>query len=174
MRPGYDYLIRRKLSVFWRQLLPGGLADDLARRFPEDTIVHFTFLPAMRAELALSANNSSAALEAIQTAAPYELGTPRGSAPVLYPVYVHGEAYLAEGEGAEAAAEFQKVIDHRGIVANSPIGALAHLGLARAYAMSGESPKARAQYQEFFALWNSADPDIPVLKQAKAEFGNLH
>ena len=149
------------------------LADDLARRFPEDTIVRFTFLPAMRAELAQSANNPSAALEAIQTAAAYELGAPRGSAPPLYPVYVHGEAYLAERKGPEAAAEFQKVINHRGIVANSPIGALAHLGLARAFAISGEFAKARAQYKEFFAIWNGADIDIPVLKRAKAEFGNL-
>jgi eukaryotic-like serine/threonine-protein kinase len=98
---------------------------------------------------------------------------PRGSAPALYPDYVHGVAYLAERKGPEAAAEFQKVIDHRGIVGDSPIGALAYLELGRAYAMSGESAKARAQYQEFFALWNGADPDIPVLKRAKAEFGNL-
>jgi hypothetical protein len=76
-------------------------------------------------------------------------------------------------QGREAAVEFQKILDHPGIVINEPIGALAHLGLARAYALSGESAKARAQYQEFFALWSGADPDIPILKRAKAEFGNL-
>ena len=149
------------------------LADDLARRFPEDTIVHFTFLPAMRAELALSANNSSEALEAIQTAVPYELGTPRGSAPALYPIYVHGAAYLAERKGPEATAEFQKIIDHRGIVANSPIAALTYLQLGRAYVLSGDRDKAKAAYQQFLTLWKDADPDIPALKQAKAEYANL-
>jgi len=149
------------------------LADDLARRFPEDTIVRFTFLPAMRAELALSANNSSAALEAIQTAAPYELGVPRGSAPALYPVYVHGAAYLAERKGPEAAAEFQKVIDHRGIVGNSPIGALAYLELGRAYALSGQTNQAKTAYQQFLTLWKDADPNIPVLNQARAEYAKL-
>jgi DNA-binding winged helix-turn-helix (wHTH) protein len=149
------------------------LADDLVRRFPEDTIVRFTFLPAIRAELALSANNSSEALDAIQTATPYELGTPRGPAPALYPAYLRGKAYLAAHRGSEAAAEFQRILDQPGIVVNEPVGALAHLGLARAYALSGDSAKARAQYEEFFGLWKSADPDIPVLKQAKLEFGNL-
>ena len=149
------------------------LVVDLARRFPEDTIVRFSFLPAMRAQLALSANNSSAALETIQTATPYELGTPFGSITALYPVYVRGAAYLAERKGSEAAAEFQKILDHRGVVLNEPIGALAHLQLGRAYAMQGDTAKARAAYLDFFNLWKNADPDIPALKQAKAEYANL-
>ncbi|HEV2487491.1 MAG TPA: winged helix-turn-helix domain-containing protein, partial [Terracidiphilus sp.] len=149
------------------------LTDDLARRFPEDTIVQFIFLPALRAQLALSTNDSSEALDAIQSAAPYELGTPRGSATTLYPVYVRGEAYLAARRGPEAAAEFQRILDHPGIVLNSPIAALAHLHLARAYAVSGDSNDAREQYREFLALWKNADQDLPVLRRAKAEYAKL-
>jgi hypothetical protein len=86
---------------------------------------------------------------------------------------VRGEAYLAAHHGSEAAAEFQKILDHRGIVLNSPLGALARLGLARAYAMQGDAPKAKAAYQDFLTLWKDADPDIPILKQAKAEYARL-
>jgi cytochrome c-type biogenesis protein CcmH/NrfG len=91
----------------------------------------------------------------------------------MYPVYVRGEAYLAAHQGKEAAAEFQKILNHRGIVLNEPIGALAHLQLGRAYAMSGDSAKARAAYEDFLTLWKDADPDIPVLQQAKAEYAKL-
>jgi eukaryotic-like serine/threonine-protein kinase len=150
------------------------LADDLARRFPEDTIVRFIFLPTIRAQLALSAGHSSEAVETIQTAAPYELSTMLGSRTPLYPVYVRGEAYLAEHQGSRAAAEFQKILDHRGVVLNEPIGALAHLQLGRAYAMQGDSAKARAAYQDFFTLWKDADPDIPILREAEAESASLH
>jgi tetratricopeptide (TPR) repeat protein len=145
-----------------------GLADELARRFPEDTIVQFSYLPTIHAQLALSRNDSSKAIEALQTAAPYELGS--GG---LYPVFVRGEAHLAVHQGSEAAPEFQKILDHRGIVLNSPIGALAHLGLARAYVLQGDTAKAKSAYQDFFALWKDADPDIPILKQAKAEYEKL-
>src|SRR5258706_7945234 len=93
--------------------------------------------------------------------------------PNLYPVYVRGEAYLAAHQGGEAAAEFQKILDHRGIVLNEPIGALARLQIARAYAMQGDTAKARAAYQDFLTLWKDADPDIPILKQAKAEYAKL-
>jgi predicted Zn-dependent protease len=144
------------------------LADELARRFPEDTIVQFSYLPTIHAQLALSRNDSSKAIEALQTAAPYELGS--GG---LYPVFVRGEAHLAVHQGSEAAPEFQKILDHRGIVLNSPIGALAHLGLARAYVLQGDTAKAKSAYQDFFALWKDADPDIPILKQAKAEYEKL-
>jgi hypothetical protein len=115
------------------------------------------------------------AVEALQTAAPYELGSPGAGAlaTALYPIYVRGEAYLASNHGGEAAAEFQKILDHRGIVVNEPIGALARLGLARAYTLSGDSAKARTAYQGFFALWQDADPDIPILKQAKLEYAKL-
>jgi hypothetical protein len=90
-----------------------------------------------------------------------------------FPAFLRGEAYLSEHRGSEAAAEFQKILDHRGIVLNEPIGALAHLQIGRAYAMSGESTKARAAYQEFLTLWKVADPDIPILKQAKVEYAKL-
>jgi eukaryotic-like serine/threonine-protein kinase len=145
------------------------LADDLARRFPEDTEVQFIYLPEVRAQIALSRNNFLRAIDDLQSAAPYELGLDG----TLYPVYVRGEAYLAARRGSEAANEFQKILDHRGIVANDPIGALAHLGLGRAYAMQGDVAKARAAYQDFLTLWKDADPDIPILKQAKAEDAKL-
>ena len=91
----------------------------------------------------------------------------------LYPVYIRGEAYLLLRRGGEAAAEFQKILGHRGIALNEPIGALAHLGLARAYALQGETAKARTAYQDFFELWRHADPDIPILKQAKSEYERI-
>jgi tetratricopeptide (TPR) repeat protein len=91
----------------------------------------------------------------------------------MFPVFVRGEAYLAAHKGSEAAAEFQKVLDHRGLVLNQPIGALAHLGLGRAYLLQGDIPKAQAAYQDFLSLWKNADPDIPILKQAKAEYATL-
>jgi tetratricopeptide (TPR) repeat protein len=152
------------------------LTDDLAKRFPEDTIVQFNYLPTIRAQLALDRADSSKAIGALQAAAPYELGTPGSSAfrPTLYPVYVRGEAYLAAHRGSEAAAEFQKILDHRGVVFNEPIGAFAHLGLARAYVLQGDTAKARAAYQNFFTLWKDADPDIPILIAAKSEYAKLH
>jgi cytochrome c-type biogenesis protein CcmH/NrfG len=91
----------------------------------------------------------------------------------MFPVFVRGEVYLAARQGSEAAAEFQKILGHRGIVLNQPIGALAHLGLGRAYVLQGETAKANAAYQDFLALWKNADPDIPVLQQAKAEYMKL-
>jgi len=90
-----------------------------------------------------------------------------------YPVFVRGQAYLAAHQGSEAAAEFQKILTHTGVVVNEPIGALAHLQIGRAYAFQGDTANARAAYQDFFALWNDADPDIPILKQAKAEYAKL-
>jgi eukaryotic-like serine/threonine-protein kinase len=150
------------------------LADDLARRFPEDTSVQFSYLPTVRGELALNHGDAPRALEALQHAAPYELGTPRsclqGFYGALYPVYVRGEAYLAEHKGAEAMAEFQKILDHRGTVVSDPIGALANLQLARAYVLMGDKAKAKAAYERFLNLWKDADQDIPALKQAREEY----
>jgi hypothetical protein len=148
----------------------------LGKRFPEGTIIQFNYLPTLRAKLALLRSNPQQALDSLQAAAPYELGLPALSFynwPNMYPVYVRGEAYLAAHQGKEAAAEFQKILNHRGIVLNEPIGALAHLQLGRAYAMSGDSAKARAAYEDFLTLWKDADPDIPVLQQAKAEYAKL-
>jgi tetratricopeptide (TPR) repeat protein len=152
------------------------MADDLARRFPEDTLVQFNYLPTLRAKLALNKGNAAEAIESLKAAAPYELGAST-NCPVawtsMYPVFVRGEAYLAAHQGSEAAAEFQKILDHSGIVLNQPIAALAHLGLARAYALQGNNGKAKAAYQDFLTLWKNADPDIPVLQQATVEYRKL-
>jgi len=150
------------------------LADDLAKRFPEDTLVQYNFLPTLRAKLALNKGDVSEAIRSLAPAAPYELGRSGNYLwTALYPVYMRGEAYLAAHQGREAAAEFQKILDHRGIVLNSPLGALAHLQLGRAYAMQGDTAKAKAAYQDFLTLWKDADPDIPILKEAKVEYAKL-
>ena len=152
------------------------LTDDLSQRFPEATIVQFNYLPTLRAKLAVSKGNASEARETLRVALPYELGRTTYSSygwTALFPVFVRGEAYLAGHQGKEAAAEFQKILDHRGIVLNEPIGALAHLGLAHAYALQGDAAKAKTAYNDFFALWKDADPDIPILQQAKAEYAKL-
>ena len=151
------------------------LAEDLAKRFPEDTLVQFNYLPTIRAQLELVRMDYSKAIEVLQAASPYELGTPSGNAysPGLYPVYVRGEAYLATQQGGEAAAEFRKILDNRGIALNEPIGALTRLGLARAYVLQNDLAKAKAAYQDFLTLWKDADPDIPILKKAKTEYAKL-
>jgi eukaryotic-like serine/threonine-protein kinase len=152
------------------------LTDELNRKFPEDTIVQTNYLPTLRAKLAVSRGNASGAIEILRAATPHELGRTTFNVSgwtAMYPVFVRGEAYLAEHRGSEAANEFQKILDHRGIVLKEPIGALARLGLARAEAMMGDRAKARAAYQDFLALWKDADPDIPVLKRAKAEYAKL-
>ncbi|MGH9685336.1 MAG: protein kinase domain-containing protein [Candidatus Acidiferrales bacterium] len=161
------------------------LADDLAKRFPEDTVAQFIYLPTIRAQLALLHNDSSKAIEILQPAAPYELGNGGSGvfATSLYPVYIRGKAYLAAKQGGQAAVEFQKILDHRGIVLNEAIGALAHLELGRAYALEAQSAqgqdaedaraKARTAYQDFLALWKDADSDIPILRTAKSEYAFL-
>lgn len=153
------------------------LAGDLAKRFPEDTTVQFSYLPVLRAQLALDRGDTSKAIEDLQLAVPYEMGVPRSSIHALfgalYPVYLRGEAYLREGRGEEAAAEFQKILDHRRIVISDPMGALVHLQMARASAMSGDAAKAKSAYQDFLRLWTEADPDISIYRQAKAEYAKL-
>jgi predicted Zn-dependent protease len=149
------------------------LADDLERRFPEDTSVRFSYLPVLRARRSLNHGDASKAVELLQAAVPYELGPSRDTFGGLYPVYMRGEAYLSARQGAEAAVEFQKVLDHRAIVVLDSIGALAHLQLGRALAMTGDKTKAKAAYRDFLTLWKDADPDIPILKQAKAEYAKL-
>jgi eukaryotic-like serine/threonine-protein kinase len=149
------------------------LASDLEKRFPEDTVVRFSYLPVLRARILLNRGEPSKAIEQLQVSAPYELGASRFLFGALYPIYVRGEAYLAMHQGAEAAIEFQKILDHRGIVGSDPIGASAHLQLARAAAITGDKAKAKTAYQDFFALWKDADPGIPVLKQARAEYLKL-
>jgi eukaryotic-like serine/threonine-protein kinase len=152
------------------------LADDLGKRFPQDTIVQFNYLPTLRAKLALSRGNTSEAMQNLRAAMPYELGETTGSTygwTALYPVFVRAEAYLATQHGNEAAAEFQKILDHPGIVVNQPIGALARLGLARAYVIQGDTVKALAAYRDFLTRWKDADPDIPILVAAKSEYAKL-
>ena len=144
---------------------------------PEDTSVVFTYLPTLRALLALKRGEPANAIEQLRVASPYELGIPGidfnfffGG---LYPAYVRGESYLAAHQGTEAAAEFQKILHHRGIVFSDPIGALAHLGLGRAYTLQGDTANAKAAYQNFLTLWQSADADIPILNSVKAEYAKL-
>jgi predicted Zn-dependent protease len=152
------------------------LADDLDKRFPEDTLVQFNYLPSIRGKLALNKGNASDAIKYLEAAVPYELGVSKAGdfvGNIMFPAFVRGEAYLASREGSKAAVEFQKILDHRGLVLNRPIGALAHLGLGRAYALQGDTVKAKAAYQDFLTLWKDADPDIPVLRQAKAEYAKL-
>ncbi len=149
------------------------LATDLGKRFPEDTLVKFSYLPALGALFALKHGEPSKAIGLLKIAVPYELGAPPSAFGVLYPIYVRGQAYLDAHQGAEAAAEFQKILDHRGIVVSDPIGALAHLQIGRAFKLSGDHTRAKKGYEDFLTLWKDADSDIPILKQAKAEFAKL-
>jgi eukaryotic-like serine/threonine-protein kinase len=161
------------------------MAQDLGKRYPLDTQMQSLWLPAIQAQLALDKKNPAAALNALQAASPVELGQILFAANIscLYHVYVRGEAYLAAGQGKEAAAEFQKIIDHSGIVWNCWTGALAHLGVARANALQARTSqgadadlartRALTAYKDFLTLWKDADPDIPILKEAKAEYGKL-
>jgi predicted Zn-dependent protease len=164
----------------------GKMADDLAKQYPEDTLLNNYWLPSIRATIELARNNADKAIEILQAAVPYELGNPSPepeNGGMLYPDYVRGQAYLKLRHGKEAAAEFQKILDHRTIVVNFITGALAHLGLARAYAVQAQSAqgadpeaarvKARAAYNDFFTLWKDADPDLPVLIAAKSEYAKL-
>jgi tetratricopeptide (TPR) repeat protein len=154
------------------------LAKDLETRFPEDTGVKDFYLPAIRALLELNGGQPSKAVELLRVSLPYDRGTPPSGAPFFfgdfYTPYVRGLAYLAAKQGAEAATEFQKVIDGRTIVVSDPIGALAHLQLGRALALSGDKIKAKAAYQDFLTLWKDADKEIPILIQAQKEFAALN
>jgi len=151
------------------------LTNELVKQFPENTFVQFNYLPTLQAEIALSHNDAGNAIELLQATVRYELGqsSSGGGTFNLLPVYVRGQAYLAAHQGREAAAEFQRILDHRGIVLNGLTGALARLGLARAYAMQGDTANAKAAYQDFLTLWQDADPDVPILKEAKAEYAKL-
>ncbi len=161
------------------------LATDLNKSYPLDTQVQSIWLPAIKAQLALNRKNSAEALDRLQAGKSVELGGIPFASNIscLFPVYVRGEAYLAAGQGSAAAAEFQKILDHSGIVWNCWTGALARLGVARANALQAKSSqgadadaarvRALAAYKDFLTLWKDADPDIPILKQAKAEYAKL-
>jgi eukaryotic-like serine/threonine-protein kinase len=165
------------LAISGDSSLSSTLAHDLEKRFPEDTSVRFSYLPALRAMIALNQGQPSKALEFLQPAAPYELGSHRSSFSGLfgnlYPSYVRGEAYLAAHRGGEAVAEFQRIMGHRGIVISDPIGALASVELARAYLMVGDRTHAKFAYDDFLKLWQDADPEIPLLKQVKYEYATM-
>ena len=145
------------------------IADELEKKYPAYTIYKNIWVPAIRASVALDANNPSAAIAVLHAASPFELGFEAH----LYPNYLRGLAYLEEKDGPNAAAQFQKILDHAGIVLNNLIGALAHLQLARAYVLQGDTAKAKAAYQDFLTLWKDADPDVPILIETKAEYAKL-
>jgi eukaryotic-like serine/threonine-protein kinase len=153
------------------------LAQDLARKFPEDTSVQFIYLPTLRALFALNIHDAAAAIQALQTASRYDLALGGvgfiGRFGGLYPVYVRGLAYLAARQPAEAAGEFQRILDHRSIVLVDPMDAMARLQLARALVLSGETAKAKSAYNDLFALWKDADPKIPMVNEARAEYAKL-
>jgi Tfp pilus assembly protein PilF len=150
------------------------IVAELEKSNPLNTVLKIYWLPVLKAAIELNGGNPGQALLLLEAAAPYELGGPPPfQLGTTYPAYLRGQAYLAAHNGNAAATEFQKFLDHRGVVLNFPLGALAHLGLARAYALEGDTAKARTQYQDFFTIWKDADPDIPILKQAKAEYEKL-
>jgi eukaryotic-like serine/threonine-protein kinase len=161
-----------------------GLAADLGKRFSEDTIVKFDYLPMIQAAIALHSGDGKRAIDALAASVPYELGETNPSFTfALYPIYLRGEAYLLMKQGSAAAAEFQKIVDHAGVAGNEPIAALAHLGLARAYALQAKTSqgtdadaaraRALAAYKDFLGLWKDADPDVPILIAAKSGYAKL-
>jgi eukaryotic-like serine/threonine-protein kinase len=145
------------------------IMQDLSHRFPDDTLLHNVYIPAANALLAINRKKPEEAITALQAATPYEFGAALG----MHPIYIRGLAYLQAKQGPQAAAEFQKIIDHPGIAPCDSIHASAKLGSARAYLLAGNTAKAKSAYQDFLALWNNADPDVPVLKEAKAEYAKL-
>jgi tetratricopeptide (TPR) repeat protein len=150
------------------------IVQQMSKESPQSAVVQGYWAPVIRAQIALSSGLAAEAIEILETAKPYELGeAPPFQPATMYPIYVRGQAYLLARQGREAVAEFQKIVDHRGIVLNFPLGALARLGLARAYALQGDSAKACNAYLDFLTLWKDADADIPILKQAKAEYQKL-
>ena len=180
LAPGRDVKVEAALA-----LARGGdvaaaqkLADALNQEFPLDTLMQNYWLPTVRAAIALQRHDAARAIALLHASIPYELADPPPfSTGTMYPVYLRGQAYLVlgndAGNGKLAAAEFQKILDHTGVIVNFPLSALSHLGLGRARARSGDAAGARSAYQDFFALWKDADSDIPILKQAKTEYAKL-
>jgi len=175
---GVEYGAAFALALSGKAARAYQLADDLEKRFPQNTSVQCSYVPALRAQLSLDQGNPSKALDLLQEAVPCETGTPRSAIHTnfgaMYPVYVRGEVLLALHKGPEAAREFEKMIEHRSVLVSDPVGALAHLELGRAYERAGDREKARSAYADFLALWQDADPGIPILIQAKAEQLRLH
>jgi predicted Zn-dependent protease len=150
------------------------LIDRLSKDYPSNTLLNYYWLPTIRAAIELDHGNPDRAIELLKAASPYEMGSapplPQGT---MYPVYLRGQAYLLARQGKLAAGEFQRILEHRGIVQNCALGALARLGLARAYALQGDAAQARTAYLEFLALWKDADPNLPLLHAANAEYQKL-
>ncbi|MGA7622926.1 MAG: tetratricopeptide repeat protein [Candidatus Acidiferrales bacterium] len=176
LAPGRDVKLFAALTLARIGETAGAKAiiEELEKNYPSNTILKVYWLPTLKAAMELNANNSTQAVMFLEAAAPYEIGSPPPlQVGTMYPVYIRGQAQLVAHNGAAAANEFQKILDHRGLTLNFPIGALAHLGLARAYALTGDAVKAKNAYQDFFALWKDADPDIPILTAAKSEYAKL-
>jgi tetratricopeptide (TPR) repeat protein len=172
-----DYPAAFALALSGEMARSRALADDLEKNFPEDTSVQYMYLPTLRALFSLNADDAAAAIQSLQTASRFDLALGgvgfNGFFGALYPIYVRGEAYLAAHQPANAAAEFQRIIDHRSIVLVDPMDAMARLQLARALALSGDTVKAKGAYQNLLDLWKDADPDIPVVKEARAKYAEL-
>ncbi len=150
------------------------MVEELEKSNPTNTVLKLYWLPTLKAAIEINGGNAAKALESLESAAPYELGEPPPmQVGTLYPAYLRGQANLLAHNGVAAVSEFHKLLDHRGIVVNFPTGALAHLQLGRAYAMAGDTAKAKSAYQDFLTLWKDADPDVPVLKEAKTEYAKL-
>jgi ATP/maltotriose-dependent transcriptional regulator MalT len=153
------------------------MADDLAARFPVNTVISRYWLPTIYASIEIHRGNPARAVELLQATPEYELGSPLPQFEVggsLYPIYVRGQAYLLLHQGQQAAQEFQKYLDHSGVAINCPLAALARLQLARAEMLTGDLKSAREKYQEFFVLWKSSDADVPILQRAQTEYAKLH
>ena len=148
------------------------LVDGLAKEFPTDTILNRVDIPATQAFIELQRNSPQKAIALMEAARPYELGAGPGAAG-YFPIYIRGEAFLKARDGAKAATEYQRILDHKGVDPTSVFYTLASLELGCAYALQGDTTKAKTAYQDFFATWKDADPDIPVLKQAKTEYAKL-
>ena len=172
-----DYAAAFALAVSGDVSRSRALADGLARDYPEDTSVQFMYLPTLQALFALDAGDAAAAIQSLQTASRFDLAMGgigfNGYFGKLYPIYVRGLAYLAAQQPVEAVAEFQRIVDHRSIVLVDPIDAFARLQLARALVLSGDTVKAKSAYSDLLTLWKNADPDVPVLKDARAEYARL-
>ena len=149
------------------------IVEELEKNYPWSTRLRVYWLPTVRSAIEIRNGNPTQALAILDKAVPYELGQPISQVGALYPAYLRGEAYLSVRDGAAAAAEFQKLLDHRGLVLNSPLGGLAYVGLARACALQGDISGARSRYQTFLALWKDADLGIPLVKEAKSEYERL-
>ena len=173
-----EYAAAFALTLAGESIEPQRLVDDLAARFPEDTPVQFEYLPTLRALFAMARHEPLAAVERLQTALPYDFALPGtgffAKFGGLYTAYVRGQAYLQAAQGREAIAEFQKVLDHRGILFADPVGALVHMQLGRAYHLMGEEGKAKASYEQFLNLWKDADADLPIIPGIRAEYAKLH